>query len=48
MHRAISRRMGVNRFEDLRVWQAAKRQCDRVGELIRRLNVAKTSKCLIK
>jgi four helix bundle protein len=28
--------MGVYRFEDLRVWQAAKRQCDRVGELIRR------------
>jgi four helix bundle protein len=22
---------GVYRFEDLRVWQAAKRQCDRVG-----------------
>jgi hypothetical protein len=28
--------MGVNRFEDLRVWQAARTQCDRVGELIRR------------
>jgi four helix bundle protein len=28
--------MGVNRFEDLRVWQAAKGQCDRVGELITR------------
>ena len=28
--------MGVYRFEDLRVWQAAKEQCDRVGELIRR------------
>ena len=28
--------MGVYRFEDLRVWQAAKRQCDRVGDLIRR------------
>jgi four helix bundle protein len=26
--------MSVYRFEDLRVWQAAKRQCDRVGELI--------------
>ena len=26
--------MGVYRFEDLRVWQAAKRQCDRVGALI--------------
>ena len=25
--------MGVNRFEDLRVWQAAQKQCDRVGEL---------------
>jgi four helix bundle protein len=29
-------RMGVCRFEDLRVWQAAKRQCDLVGALIRR------------
>jgi four helix bundle protein len=28
--------MSVYRFEDLRVWQAAKRQCDRVGELIKR------------
>jgi len=28
--------MGVYRFEDLRVWQAAKQQCDRVGELINR------------
>jgi four helix bundle protein len=28
--------MSVCRFEDLRVWQAAKRQCDRVGELIKR------------
>jgi four helix bundle protein len=28
--------MGVFRFEDLRVWQAAKRQCDRVGDLRRR------------
>ena len=28
--------MGVYRFEDLRVWQAAKRQTDRVGELIKR------------
>ena len=28
--------MGVNRFEDLRVWQAAKEQCDRVGELLQR------------
>ncbi|PYR21368.1 MAG: four helix bundle protein, partial [Acidobacteria bacterium] len=26
--------MGVYRFEDLRVWQAAKEQCDRVGALI--------------
>ena len=28
--------MGVYRFEDLRVWQAAKGQCDRVGALITR------------
>jgi len=28
--------MGVYRFEDLRVWQAAKRQCDRVGLLLDR------------
>jgi len=28
--------MGVYRFEDLRVWQAAKLQCDRVGAIIRR------------
>jgi four helix bundle protein len=28
--------MGVFRFEDLRVWQAAKQQCDRVGELMKR------------
>jgi four helix bundle protein len=28
--------MGIYRFEDLRVWQAARRQCDRVGELLRR------------
>lgn len=28
--------MGVNRFEDLRVWQAAQKQCNRVGELIKR------------
>jgi four helix bundle protein len=28
--------VGVHRFEDLRVWQAAKQQCDRVGELITR------------
>jgi four helix bundle protein len=28
--------VGVNRFEDLRVWQAAKQQCDRVGELLNR------------
>jgi four helix bundle protein len=26
----------VYRFEDLRVWQAAKQQCDRVGALIKR------------
>jgi four helix bundle protein len=28
--------MGVYRFEDLRVWQAAKEQCNRVGNLIKR------------
>jgi len=28
--------MGVHRFEDLRVWQAAKEQCDRVGALMKR------------
>jgi four helix bundle protein len=28
--------MGVSRFEDLRVWQAAKEQADRVGTLIKR------------
>jgi four helix bundle protein len=28
--------MGVNRFEDLRVWQAARTQCNHVGELIKR------------
>ena len=28
--------VGVNRFEDLRVWQAAKQQCDQVGALLRR------------
>jgi four helix bundle protein len=28
--------MGVYRFEDLRVWQAAKEQCDRVGSLLKR------------
>jgi four helix bundle protein len=27
--------VGVNRFEDLRVWQAAKQQCDQVGTLLR-------------
>ena len=36
MARAIADCMGVYRFEHLRVWQAAKRHCDRVGELIRR------------
>src|SRR5262245_45103461 len=36
MRRAASRRMGVCRFEDLRVWQAAKAQCDRFGELRKR------------
>jgi four helix bundle protein len=33
---AIAASMSVYRFEDLRVWQAAKRQCDQVGELIMR------------
>ena len=28
--------MGVDRFEDLRVWQAAKQQSDRVGALLQR------------
>jgi len=28
--------MGVYRFEDLRVWQAAQDLADRVGELIKR------------
>jgi four helix bundle protein len=28
--------MGVSRFEDLRVWQAAKQQCDHVGNLLER------------
>ena len=28
--------MGVYRFEDLRVWQAAKKQCDQVGLLLER------------
>ena len=28
--------MGVYRFEDLRVWQAARQQADRVGELMKR------------
>ena len=28
--------MVVYRFEDLRVWQAAMKKCDRVGELIKR------------
>ena len=28
--------MGVYRFEDLRVWQAGKTQCDRIGELRKR------------
>jgi four helix bundle protein len=28
--------MGVYRFEDLRVWQAAKEQCDRVGVMLKR------------
>jgi four helix bundle protein len=28
--------VGVFRFDDLRVWQAAKHQCDRVGALLKR------------
>ena len=36
MRRAATRRMGVYRFEDLRVWQAARDQCNRVGALIKR------------
>ena len=28
--------MGVDRFEDLRVWQAARQQCDQLGALLRR------------
>jgi four helix bundle protein len=28
--------VGVYRFEDLRVWQAAKQQCDGVGALLKR------------
>jgi len=28
--------VGVCRFEDLRVWQAAKQQCDQVGALLQR------------
>jgi four helix bundle protein len=28
--------VGVYRFEDLRVWQAARQQCDRVGALLER------------
>ena len=34
--RAIDCGVSVYRFEDLRVWQAAKRQCDRVGALLLR------------
>ena len=36
MRRAAAERMGVYRFEDLRVWQAARDQCNRVGALIKR------------
>jgi four helix bundle protein len=28
--------MGVQRFEDLRVWQGARQQCNRVGDLLKR------------
>jgi hypothetical protein len=34
--RANVSRVGVNRFEDLRVWQGAKEQCDRVGAVLQR------------
>jgi four helix bundle protein len=34
--RAIQPAVGVYRFEDLRVWQAAKTQSDRVGALLKR------------
>jgi four helix bundle protein len=34
--RANASRVGVDRFEDLRVWQAAKEQCDRVGGVLQR------------
>jgi len=36
MRHANAQFMGVYRFEDLRVWQAAQKQCVRVGELIKR------------
>jgi four helix bundle protein len=36
MRPAFELDMGVNRFEDLRVWQAARAQCNRIGELIKR------------
>jgi four helix bundle protein len=36
MQGAAARRVSVNRFEDLRVWQAAREQCDRVGKLRKR------------
>ncbi len=36
MRRATAHRMGVYRFEDLRVWQAARDQSNRVGALIKR------------
>jgi four helix bundle protein len=32
--------MGVYRFEDLRVWQAARKQCERVGDLLKRREFA--------
>jgi four helix bundle protein len=33
--------MCADRFEDLRVWQAAREQCDNVGRLIKRLEFQK-------
>jgi hypothetical protein len=39
---------GVYRFEDLRVWQAAKQQSDRVGELLKRPPFQRDLKLSIK
>jgi four helix bundle protein len=37
------RRVGMYRFEDLRVWQAAKQQSDRVGALLERPQLKRDS-----